>query len=189
MKQRFLLPLFALLTTTITFAMNPSTGKMISHKEWSTGKIKVTFEEKEITKSSHLNHNFKEILTNGDYIYVHHTMPETITVNKDEKIITSNGNMWITNNTSISQTYKSHTILCIGNDDENGNYVTNSCTHSDSLFTLYPNNSFGTNVHPSILSKSIPSGSYIVAIYSEVKRDDQQTVFASNAYGKMIINN
>lgn len=168
--------------------MDSNTGKIMSHKEWSTGKKEVKFEEKELKKALPVGIKLKEIPSDGDYVYIHHTMPET-TIITNENTIVGKGDFWVTNNTSMNQTYKSHTVLCIGNDNADGEYITNSCTYSESVFTLYPKTGYGVTVYPQLLTKEIRSGSYMAAIYSEIKRDDQQTVFASNAYGKITINN
>jgi hypothetical protein len=190
MQSRFLLSLICFFATTVTFSMNANIGKIVTHKEWSTGKMKVIFKEKEEKQSLLLtNDNLKEISPNGDYIFVNDTMPKIATTLKDDEALMGESNITIANNTSSNQTYTFKTMLCLGNYDEDGHYITTSCSTAKDVFNLYPDSIFSMTIQPHLLLKDISSGSYIATIYTEIKRDGQESVFASNAYGKIIITN
>ena len=181
MKRKSLLiaTLVSALTIGNCFAMEITKGKLLNHKEFTTGDAKIVFQDKNFK----MNDKLKELQnkyfdTLGDYIGVLGNIDnESTTVNQPIDIKGA-AEIAVSNDTSVIQTYKIVTTLATWTPD-NG-MITGT---SVDTVSLEPSGSISLLRKP-ILSYSFDkAGNYTTYIMVAAQKENDATIFRSFAEG------
>jgi hypothetical protein len=160
------------------YAMEIVKGKLLSHKETTTGEAKFVVKDIKLDMNKRLNKLKAKKLFVQDNKYdfisiINHAYPAFGVVG-DGVIVSGNADIAIDNNTFTTHTYTASTILCSMVSAE-----MNICGFATDKFQLDPGGHAYSNRMPSLTMTYNTPDIYDTFVSSNVVRDDGETQFAS----------
>lgn len=160
-------------------------GKLISHKEWSNGKIKGFVKESVIRESTKHLLQFRQmelkkpfIVTKQgfDSVWVHDYVPE-MTVTPGTNEVFGSVNVQINNTTNAQQTYTLSSGLCVFSFDSNET----PCFMTEDVISLDTGGFAFLDKTPSMsFDFTDPNQMYVYGLFTNVERSGIETVFATS---------
>lgn len=173
MKGKIILGLsvIALAVGSSGYAMEITKGKLLSHKEHSTGKIKATMKEMKFDVKKEIA-NFKAagslVQDNGDRIYVKENMYDASGITGQDTDLSGSSHIYIVNNTDTNHTYTINTIICAEQD---------ACNYITDVIDLDPAGVAVAVRAPTITFSYDTAGEYQIGLASMISREDEDSVF------------
>lgn len=191
MKAKLLLGLiFTSIVSINSYAMEITKGKLISHKEWTTGNITGSFKEIIKGKNSKFsllplqNQKNLELPTNLSVVMASSYAYENNGLTGTDIIFTGSSYAIIYNKTSSPQTYRIITNFSLhfdehsgnGNNNNNNSGMNDSVTSED-VVTLDPQGEFFSMRHPVITKNFAMPGYGYTVIETNVYPEGKEAVF------------
>lgn len=167
------LSLIAMVVSSSGSAMEIYKGKLLSHKETATGKVKTLFKEMKFDLNKEVA-KFKaksiSLLDGFDRVYIKDHMYDATGTTGYEIELAGVSHVFVVNKTDQPQVYTIKTYICADKDN---------CGYSTDQLSLDPEG-FAMSVRkPSMMFTYGEAGQYYSAMATTVKRDSQETTFSS----------
>lgn len=187
MKRKILVGLSLIyLATTASYAMDIQGGKLISHKEWTTGSVKALFADTKKDFKANISRKMRNLpsaIEQHDGIVLANSMPDQQGVVGEETPVVGFVSGYIENLTSTQQTYTINSFIC----SNMGLGQESDCANSTDIIQLNPNGFINLNKNITMSNVYKLAGNYWTVTGATVKKDGMSTMFASYAEGYLEI--
>lgn len=172
MKKKLLLACMAFtsIIATHAFAADISKGKVIQHKEWSTGQVKAVFHE--VKKPLLKSNEGRATVTTSDIDVAYGTVGIPVTVSATTRI-------YIRNMTGTTQTFRYNAAVCANTTAQDL-----ECAHYFDVIELEPDGSYRQDIEPKMIVSFNQAGKYDIRAFTSLDGHNRVT---SNSNSKAII--
>lgn len=156
-----------------TFAIEIHKGKLISHKEWSTGGAMTAFVAGTKTKQTMMQAH-KQVSDGSSYAYLESEFRPVSTLTGRVVELKNDAGVYIANNTDQTETYQYFVSICL----ERFTGMA-ECVHSRDFVELAPGGAFSLSNLPVLRAKFEQPGNYTVYADSVLYNNGKQMVSSS----------